>query len=80
MESEHEIPIWFFIGALLGIYGVLIFLSGLYGLVVPPKVALAHLHVDIWWGLLMTAVGAFYCLRFRPDRKRDQEIGNKERD
>ena len=73
MESEHQIPIWFFIGALLALYGVLIFGTGVYGLFDPPnppKVELAHLHVDVWWGLLMIALGAFYCVRFHPFRRR----------
>jgi hypothetical protein len=42
----------------------------LYGLVVPPKVALAYLHADIWWGALMTIIGALYCFRFRPSARR----------
>ena len=69
MEHEHQIPIWFFIGALLGVYGTLIFAVGLYGLAVPPKVQLQELHADIWWGLLLIAIGAFYCIRFNPFRK-----------
>ena len=32
MENEHQIPIWFFIGGILAVYGVLIFGAGLYGL------------------------------------------------
>jgi hypothetical protein len=48
MHNEHQIPIWFFIGGLLLIYGVLITGAGLYALVVPPpeesRVALYYLH------------------------------------
>ncbi len=71
MQSEHQVPIWFFIGALLLIYGVVIFGVGVWHLVSPPppeaRVALYHLHADIWWGVLMTLVGAMYCVKFRPD-------------
>ena len=53
MHDEHQIPIWFFIGGLLVIYGVLIFCAGLYELVAPPpedqRVALFSLHADVWW-------------------------------
>jgi hypothetical protein len=70
MHDETEIPIWFFIGSLLLIYGVLIFGAGLYELAVPPpedqRVALFHLHAHVWWGMFMVGVGVFYCLRFHP--------------
>lgn len=73
MESEHQVPIWFFIGALLLIYGVIILAVGLWHLVSPPppeaRVALYSLHADVWWGALMTLVGATYCVKFRPDGK-----------
>ena len=70
MESEHEIPIWFFVGILLLVYGVLIGGMGVYHLIAPPapehRVQLFELHADFWWGGLMAIVGAFYCVRFRP--------------
>ncbi len=70
MHDEHQIPIWFFIGALLLIYGLLILGAGLYALVFPPpeaqRVALFHLHADVWWGAFMAIAGLFYCLRYNP--------------
>jgi len=67
-RPKHTITIWFFVGALLLVYGVLILGAGIYGLFVPPDVAMQHLHLSIWWGLLLVAVGAFYSIRFRPGR------------
>ena len=75
MESEHQVPIWFFVGLLLLIYGVLIVGAGLYALGSPTDVQQAlekswpdapwlFLHADIWWGAVMTVVGAGYCYRF----------------
>jgi hypothetical protein len=64
--TEHGIPIWFFIGALLAVYGVLIFGAGVYGLFHPPQVALADLHVGIWWGALLVVIGLGYVRAFRP--------------
>lgn len=67
------ISIWFFIGALLLIYGVLIAGAGLYELASPPEhpVVLANLHAGIWWGALLIALGGFYSIRFRPRNDRD---------
>ena len=64
------ISIWFFIGVLLTIYGVLICGYGVYELVSGQvaNVALANLHAPVWWGGLMFVLGAFYCLRFKPSR------------
>ncbi len=69
-DHEHQIPIWFFIGGLLALYGFIIAVSGLYNWVKPPErpMALAYLHADIWWGLLMLAIGLGYVGHFRPGR------------
>lgn len=68
-KSQHRITIWFFIGVLLTIYGVLILGEGIYGLFVPPNIAMAHLHLSLWWGALLLAIGLFYAIRFRPGRE-----------
>jgi hypothetical protein len=67
--TEHGIPIWFFIGALLAVYGVLIFAAGIWGLFHPPTVALANLHAGIWWGALLVVIGLAYVRAFRPRRR-----------
>ena len=36
MHSDQGISIWFFIGVMLAVYGVLICGSGIYSLIVPP--------------------------------------------
>ncbi len=68
MEERHQVPIWFFIGILLTVYGVLILVSGIYGLFVPPsrEVALGYLHAGIWWGALLLVLGLLYVWKFRP--------------
>jgi hypothetical protein len=67
--KEHALPIWFFIGALLLVYGVLILGAGIAGLFHPPRVALAELHAGIWWGALLVLIGGAYVRAFRPGRR-----------
>lgn len=69
-EHRHFISIWFFIGVQLAIYGVLILGSGIYDLANPGKhqVVLANLHAPIWWGALLSALGWFYSIHFRPGK------------
>ena len=66
------VSIWFFIGTLLLVYGILICGAGVYELVSPPEhpVVRADLHAGIWWGALLIALGVFYTIRFRPERGR----------
>ena len=74
MNTEHQVPIWFFIGVTLLIYGVIIAGSGVYGLLDPAVeagIALNWLHAGIWWGAIMAVVGVFYTVRFWPGRQSD---------
>jgi hypothetical protein len=66
--QKHFIPVWFFIGLLLSLYGALILGRGVYELFVPPvnTVAMSHLHIDIWWGAGMLLFGLIYVICFRP--------------
>jgi H+/Cl- antiporter ClcA len=65
-----EISIWFFIGVLLIIYGLLIFAYGIWEFVsgTTANVVLSNLHAPVWWGAVMLALGLFYAVRFRPSR------------
>ena len=67
MTEKHEIiPVWFFVGVLFLVYGVLIFASGLAEWSHPPDTVLANLHAPVWWGGLMIVLGILYCGKFRP--------------
>jgi hypothetical protein len=68
MEKQHVIPVWFFVGLLLGIYGILILASGIAEWSSPPNTVLANLHAPVWWGALLTIIGAIYVIAFRPRR------------
>ena len=67
------IPIWFFIGLLLAVYGAMIFGYGLYewqtGLF-PAGVELTRMHTPVWWGGVLGALGVFYVVKFRPGRSK----------
>jgi len=69
MHNHGRIPIWFFIGVLLTAYGVIIFAAGIYDIWYPANVVLQELHVGIWWGLLLLAVGLLYVIRFYPRKQ-----------
>lgn len=71
MHGKGFISIWFFIGLLLFMYGLLILGAGIYNFYVPPKVpvVLESLHAGIWWGALLLLIGGFYCWRFNPKRE-----------
>lgn len=70
MHRPGMISIWFFIGALLLAYGLLICGAGIYELVSPPEhpVVLAELHAGVWWGALLIALGAIYTIKFAPGK------------
>lgn len=66
--SRHFVSIWFFIGILLTIYGVLILGAGIYDLMYPPAetVKMSHLHAGVWWGGLLILLGVIYTVKFAP--------------
>jgi hypothetical protein len=69
MQKREQIPIWFFIGGLLLVYGVIIASTGTYNLlygVTKPGLVLQWLHADLWWGCLLIALGGFYVWHYFP--------------
>ena len=68
--TSTRVSIFFFIGVLLTVYGVLITGAGVYGLVHPPAVKLAGLHAGLWWGVLLVAIGGVYTYAFFPTREK----------
>lgn len=64
------LSIWFFVGILLSVYGVMILGYGIYTLVIghTANVALAYLHAPVWWGAMLAALGIFYLAKFRPGK------------
>ncbi len=58
-DYEQMKPIWYFVGVILTVIGILVVISGVMNLINPPlePTVLAHLHVNLWWGLIITVAG-----------------------
>lgn len=69
MHGRNLISIWFFIGLLVLAYGLVILAAGIFEGPGHRNVVLAELRADLWWGVLLTVVGAFYTIRFRPGKQ-----------
>jgi hypothetical protein len=67
-ERHHIIPVWFFVGLLLFVYGALILGSGIAEWNNLPATVLAEKHAPVWWGGIMVVLGAAYINAFRPRR------------
>ncbi|MGA9059520.1 MAG: hypothetical protein WB763_23765 [Terriglobia bacterium] len=65
-EGHRMVPVWFFVGVILLIYGVLILATGIYEFSHPPDTVLANLHPAVWWGALLTIVGGVYVYLYLP--------------
>ena len=72
MKTGGSLSIWFCIGISLLVNGLLIFGAGLFEIFHPPaqRVALYHLHANVWWGAILAVVGAVYCIYFAPGKGR----------
>jgi hypothetical protein len=67
--SEHRmLPVWFFVGVILLIYGVIILATGIYEFHNPPPTVLSNLHPALWWGALLTILGGIYVLVHMPKK------------
>jgi divalent metal cation (Fe/Co/Zn/Cd) transporter len=60
-------PIWFFVGLILLAMGGLIFLTGIYLLIVPSarETVLSNIHPNIWWGIIMMVFGGIMFIKTR---------------
>ena len=70
-RDHHMIPVWFFVGVILLIYGIIILGTGIYERSSPPLDALKTMppwawHPAIWWGALLTVIGGVYVYVYKP--------------
>ncbi len=69
--GKMKLSIWFFVGALCLMYGLVLIPVGIWEFSHPSETAmrlplLLKLHATFWWGILLTLFGGFYAIRFRP--------------
>ena len=62
------IPVWFFVGVILLIYGIIILGTGIYEFSSPPPTVLAKTHPALWWGALLTVIGGIYVYLYMPKK------------
>lgn len=64
------LPVWFFVGIIFVVYGIIIFITGLLELHSPPATVLAaELHPTIWWGAILIGLGSFFTAHCGPWRR-----------
>lgn len=67
-RDRHMIPVWFFVGVILLIYGLIIFGTGIAEYSSPPPTVLANTHPAVWWGALLTVIGGIYVYLYFPKK------------
>jgi len=64
-------PIWYFVGLLLSIYGVIVAGGEIIFTLNPPEhpTAMAHLRPGLWWGGMMVIAGVIFLFANRRKAK-----------
>jgi uncharacterized membrane protein YphA (DoxX/SURF4 family) len=63
MHEEHGLSIWFFVGVMLTIYGIIILIANIPAFSTTsqnPKVVLEEMHAGLWWSILLILLGALF--------------------
>lgn len=59
-------PIWYFVGWILFIIGLLVVIGGVLSLfsLLPVTSVIAETHPNLWWGGFITLFGGFYVWKY----------------
>lgn len=71
MHEEHGLSIWFFVGVILTLYGIIILIANIISLVSPVEthhVVLARLHAGFWWSFVLLILGVLFLILHWPAR------------
>jgi hypothetical protein len=80
MVGGKGIPIWFFIGSLLSIYGIIITIANIWDFISPSmekQIVLRELNFGILWGIILLVIGLIYFISFRHWKKNKLKKINK---
>ena len=69
-KETHMLPVWFFIGVLLAIYGVIILVMAVLDFNQTTQAVLAEYHPGLFGGVLLILLGGFYTFWFWPGRRK----------
>jgi hypothetical protein len=69
MEMKQA-NIWFLVGLLQTIYGLIMVIAGIRQLTHPPATLLANLHATLWAGVAILLMGAVFVATNNPRRRR----------
>ena len=64
MEQESEYPVWFFVGALLLAYGIIVFAASLLAPGAPSPVGRIAREAGVAWGIVLILFGALFAAVF----------------
>ena len=73
-NNPEPLPIWFFVGLILSVYGVLLVIADF--LPQARNTVLAETHPALWWGIITTLGGALFLvigLRGRGQSAKEQD-------
>lgn len=68
---RQHFEVWFYIGVLLTLYGIMLTLAGVYQWVHPPHTVLASKHATFWAGCILLLVGTTYTITSWPATSKD---------
>jgi hypothetical protein len=80
MHEGHRLSIWFFVGFLLTVYGIIILTANIQALFSPVKnahVVLENLHSGIWWGALLILLGILFLIIHWPWKRHSSDENKK---
>jgi hypothetical protein len=61
MPEHRMLSIWFFVGLMLTVFGVIVTATGVYFVFRPQNATvLAELNPSLWWGMIMLAAGVVF--------------------
>ena len=71
MDEEHGLSIWFFVGVMLTIYGIIILIANIPAFTSTTgntHFVLERLHAGIWWSILLVLLGALFLFLHWPGK------------